>query len=245
MAQLEFDLPSHLLAALYARIVRRELGIPLKPRIPVSTETRIEGSLFARSVTVALGQSYAIGDFIRNEFAQALLRRLPTYPDLSPIDQNPALGGVLSHAAALLEIIAARVPFFGPAGIEIADNAVAEAAASDYRRLLRLRSGAGALSAEELLGPLWPMEEPTWWRIGPDPPDRWVMPMTRLGMPVWSSERLPPDSLVYLVNFGLDRIESRPDLIEPWTGTVRLLVASASKRKVDIREAVSCCMVDP
>ncbi len=76
-------------------------------------------------------------------------------------------------------------------------------------------------------------------------PDSWVTPMNQLGQPIWTSQRLPPANLSYLLNFGLDQIESNPDLIGPWTRSVSTLVAAASTQKTDIRELVECCRIKP
>jgi hypothetical protein len=69
--------------------------------------------------------------------------------------------------------------------------------------------------------------------------------MAKLCAPVWASKRLSEDSLAYLVNFGLDSIESEPNLIGRWTETVSGLVAVASRPHADIRKAVICCKIDP
>ena len=245
MALLQFEVPLRPLAGLYARIVRRELGISRLRGIPLLRNMLRDKSLFARSLAVALGQSFAIGDFVRKEFAQVLSQRLPTYNQFPKVDWIRPFAEVVDHANALVEIVARTPLLSGRRRLEIADEALAEAAETDYRELLRLGMDPVDSSPEGPLGPLWHVEQPIWWRRRLHKPDQWVAPMTKLGAPIWASEQLSEDSMTYLVNFGLDRIESKPGLIEPWTETVPLLVADASKPRANIRRLLDCCKIDP
>jgi len=243
MALLRFDLPLRPLAGLYARIVRRELGIfGLLP--PRDMDIVFDQSLFARSVAVALGQSFAGGDFVRKEFAQALSLRLPTYDQFTQLNWSLPFANVAEHANALVEIVAQIPSPSDRQRVEIVGNAEAEAVQTDYQRLLRLKMDALDYSPEGPLGPIWQREEPPWWRLV-DKPDRWVTPLTNLCAPIWSSKQLSEDSFTYLVNFGLDRIESNPGLIERWTETVYLLLINASRPGANIRNLVDCCRTDP
>jgi len=243
MALLRFNLPPRPLAGLYSRIVWRELGFP-PPFVPQNTnDIRDVVGLFARSLAVALGQSFAAGEFVRHEFAQALHDRLRNYSrEYAPNLIFPWVVAI-DHAAVLAEIVARRSPDSRLAGIEIPDDTVADAAQTDFR--LSQERDIVDWSPNGPLGSLWRGEQPRWWRQWIAAPDSWVSSMNQLGEPLWTSQRLPRESLSYLVNFGLDRIESKPDLIEPWTQRVSTLVAAASKPRADIREVVNCCRIDP
>jgi hypothetical protein len=197
---------------------------------------------------VALGQDFAGGGIVRKEFALAIDQRFRTYYDNDAFYTVPLWAEALGHSAILAEMVA-EVPLLPDVRrLEIADGAAAEAAQGDYQELLRLGGDVSDFSPEGPLGPLWRAEQPSylWWRL--ERPDRWVTPMARLGQPIWASERLSGDNVAYLVNFGLDRIESRPDLpdlIDRWTETAPQLVALASRPDAKIRKLVDCCRIDP
>src|SRR6202035_5100072 len=115
----------------------------------------------------------------------------------------------------------------------------------DYEQLMTRTEDVNEISPKELWGPLWSGKPPSWWEMWPDRPDKWVAPLGELCSPVWGSRDLSDESMAYLIDFGLDGIEREPDLIDRWKETSYQLVTTATKRRVDIREAVSCCKVEP
>ena len=213
MALLQFNLQIRPLVGLYARIVRRELGLWGRSErfpgdAPFSQEVREDGSLFARSVLVALGQDFAGGRTVRKEFALAVDQRFRRYYDSRRYYYNDAFYGValwaemLGHSSILAEIVAGVPLLSDVRRLEIAEGAAAEAARSDYQELLRLGGDVSDFSPEGPLGPLWHADQPLylWWRL--ETPDRWVTPMAKLGQPIWASERLSGDDVAYLVDCG-------------------------------------------
>src|SRR5439155_631121 len=135
MALLQYDLPPRRLAGLYSRIVRRELGFPA-PFVPRNvSDIRDVVGLFARSLAVALGQSFAAGEFVRHEFAQALSDRLRNFSREYASNLIFPLVEAIDHAAVLAEIVARRSSDSRLAGIEISDDTVADAAQTDFFRL--------------------------------------------------------------------------------------------------------------
>lgn len=208
MALLRVNLPPRNLAGVYSRIVRRELGLPgLLPRF--QDESGQVTGLFARSLTVAVGQSFAAGDAIRAEFALALRDRLRQYKRKSPIRYFVPLEEAFDHSAALSEIVAGRLPEAWDGTIAISDDYVANAARADVLRLSV--SEATNWSPQESLWTEGPY--PPWWQRFPEAPDSWVAPMAQLGQPLWSSTSLSGEKLTYLLTFGLDRIDAKPELI--------------------------------
>lgn len=244
MALLRVNLPPRNLAGVYSRIVRRELGLPgFFPPFPDDLG-RIAG-FFARSLAVAVGQAFAAGKPVRAEFAVALRDRLRQYKRKSPIRLFVPLAEALDHSAALSEIVADRLPEGWDGTIAISDDYVANAAQADVLRL----SVPGATmnwSPQESFESLWSEGlYPPWWGRFPEAPDSWVAPMAQLGEPLWSSTSLSGEKLTYLLTFGLDRIDAKPELIQPWTQSVSSLVAAASRPRADIGEVIKCCLVDP
>jgi hypothetical protein len=243
MALLKVNLPPRSLAGVYSRIVRRELGLPAYFLGSSGGLGQVAG-LFARSLAVAVGQAFAAGESVRAEFALALRNRLRQYERKSGIGQALPLVEAFGHSIALSEIIAGERSGTADRRIEISDNAVANAAEADVHRL-SFRAEEINWAQEETHSSLWSgTPAPSWWQQYPEAPDRWVAPMSQLGEPLWTS-RLSGESLTYLLNFGLDRIDSKPELIQPWTQSVSSLVAAASRPRADIREVVNCCRVDP
>ena len=246
MPLLQFDLQLRPLVGLYARIVRRELGRLRRPEpFGIGAQSSQDKSLIVRSVVVAVGEAYAGGDNVREEFALAVYQRLLAFIRNPGFRFYPRFPEALGHAANLAAAVA-HVPILPDIQrVEIADDTAAEAAQRDYRELLRLRSEVRDFSPEGPLGQVWRAEQPlySWWRSVR--PDRWVTSVARLGRPIWASERLAGESVAYLVDFGLDRIESRPDLIDRWTDTAPRLVALASRPDAKIGQLVDCCRVDP
>lgn len=247
MALLRVNLSPRNLAGLYSRIVRRELGLPVfLPRFSEDLGELV--GLFARSLTVALGQAFASGEEIRTEFALALRDRLRQYERKSPIRQAVPLSEAFDHSVALSEIAAGQLPEGWEGTISISEESVARATQADVRRLTEF-GGDVNWSRQEFSRSLWVEGPyPFWWRRrerSPEAPDSWVEPMAQLGKPLWSSRLLSGDDLTYLLNFGLDRIDAKPALIEPWTRSVSSLVAAASRPRANIRDVVNCCRVDP
>ena len=241
MALLRTNLPPRGLAGLYSRIIRRELAFPSfsSQRANQSGE---ETGLFARSLAAALGQAFASGQTVRVEFALALRDRLRDYRRKRELRQEPSLVEAIDHSVELSEIVAGVGSDVLRGEVAISDFAVASAAQADLARVsLRFDWSEGRSRR-----PLWSRGlTPIWWMEAPEPPDKWVAPLERLGEPLWTSTRLSGESLIYLLNFGLDRIDSKPQLIQPWTQSVSSLVAAASRPRADIREVVNCCRVDP
>jgi hypothetical protein len=243
MAFLRINLPPRPLAGVYSRIVRRELGF--RPFFQQSaSESGLQTGLFARSLAVAVGQAFATGQFVRPEFALALRDRLRDYELKPPAKQYARLVEAINHSVALAEIVAGQRLAADDAGIEISDSAIASAAQADIYRFSTEPSIS--LFRDLPQGSLWSgTPAPTWWQEFPEAPDNWVTPISQLGEPLWASSHLTGDSLTYLLNFGLDRIDSKPELIQPWTQSVSSLVAAASRPRADIHEVVNCCRVDP
>jgi hypothetical protein len=242
MAKLDIFLPLRPLVGLLSRIVRRELGLTQSRDIPVPGGIRDVKSVFSRSVAVALGQSFADGNFVRRDFAEQLRPRIArfSFDNITPPE-------AIDRAVGMM-VTASEDPLaFGqrPVQLQIDDNFVAREAEHDYKRMDELRKESMDFSALGPLGPLWSGAPPPWWQVWPERPDRWVGPLGELCAPVWNSTDLPGESVAFLIDFGLSGIEENPDLIEPWAKTVSQLVATASKPKVNIREAVSCCRVHP
>ena len=241
MALLRTNLPPRGLAGLYSRIIRRELGFPSfsSQRASQSGE---ETGLFARSLAAALGQAFAAGQTVRVEFAVGLRDRLRDYRRKRELRQEPSLVEAIDHSVELSEIVAGVDSHVLRREIEISDYAVARAAQADFARVSLLFDSSEEWSRR----PLWSGGlTPVWWMEAPEPPDKWVAPLERLGEPLWTSTRMSGESLIYVLNFGLDRIDSKPQLIQPWTQSVSALVAAASRPQADIRAVVNCCRVDP
>jgi len=264
MANLDMFLPLRPLLGLWARVVRRELGQTQADMVPVSGSIRDVKSIFSRSVAVALADSiasgrraaqspaddkmisaehsFAEGRIVRREFAQQLL------PRMARLRQNDIVPPEVLDRAIGMTVTATEDPrAFGlrPVQLQIEDEDVAREAFRDNERLMESANDPAKISAEALSRPLWSEKPPYWWQRWSERPDRWVEPLRELCEPVWGSQELSPDSIRYLVDFGLDGIEKNPDLIEPWKQTVSQLVTTATKRKVSIRDAVSCCKVEP
>lgn len=265
MAYLDLFLPLRPLLGLWARVVRRELGQTQANVVPVSGSIRDVKSVFSRSVAVALADSIANGrrvvqissddqmfspehsiaegEIVRREFEQQLLSRMARFRLNEVVPPE-----VLDRAIGMTVTATEDPRAFGlrPVQLQIEDEDVAREAFRDHERLMGSANNPKEISAEALSSrPLWSEEPPNWWQRWPERPDRWVDPLHELCEPVWGSKELSPDSIKYLVDFGLDGIEKNPDLIEPWQRTVSQLVTTATKRKVSIREAVSCCKVEP
>jgi hypothetical protein len=266
MAVLNFDLDRRPLAGLYSRILRRELVFlesaslfslywsALRREFPFpnfpsrASEDRKPGDrgLFAASLAVALGEAFAGGSTPRTEFCYALDRRMRTYDrDVLPFVSSPT--DSLQHAITLAEIVG-NDRIQDAQRIVISSEAVAEAADRDYHRLRELGRDVTDFSPEGPLGPLWLRANPSdsvfdaLWQLLK--PDQWVAPLARLAERFWSSESLSDDNQTWLLNFGLDGIDSRPALIDRWTETAPRLL-DASRRGIDIRQAVDCCRIDP
>jgi hypothetical protein len=241
MALLRTNLPPRGLAGLYSRIIRRELGFPSFSSQRPSQDGE-ETGLFARSLAAALGQAFAAGQTVRVEFALALRDRLQGYGRKRELRQEPSLVEAIDHSVELSEIIAGVGSDALRGEIEISDFALAGAAQADLADLSLRFDWPEERSARSLWsGGLTPV----WWMKAPEPPDKWVAPLELLGEPLWTSTHLSGESLIYLLNFGLDRIDLKPQLIQPWTQSVSSLVAAASRPRADIREVVNCCRVDP
>jgi hypothetical protein len=244
MALLRIDLPPRPRAGFYSRIVRRELGLALLfvPRAFNNNVQDVTG-IFARSLAVAVGQAFAAGELVREEFARALSDRFRIYPQRYLSDQIPPLNEAIAHAVALVDIVAGMQSDLQARDIQILDNIEADSARSDYELLQRVGDPID-WSPNGPLGPVRIQEPPVPWRESLPTPDDWVTPMYQLGKPLWTSQ-LSGESLSFLVDFGLGRIETNQKLVQPWIESVSTLVANASKPRVDIREAVNCCMIDP
>lgn len=236
MALLRTSLPPRGLAGIYARIIRRELGFS-----PFGPQQASETGFFARSLAAALGQAFAAGQTVRAEFALALRDRLRTY-QTREFRNDSSLVEAINHSVELAEIVAGIPARTLVRRIEISDKAVASATQSDLAALAPAGRGSRTLANRDL----WNNEPtPKWWAEAAGSPDQWVASLSNLGEPLWEATRLSPENLTYLLNFGLDRIDSKPKLIEPWTQSVSTLVAAASTPRADVRRLVDCCRIDP
>ncbi len=248
MASFRVNLPPRSLVGLYSRLVRRELGLPASRFHSLINTGRRDG-LFARSLAVAVGQTFAVGGSVRGEFAAALRDRLERYQMDAPPFDSP-LADVLNHSISLCEIVARQElqvtdDTIAVGTLRISDPVVASATQGELQSLELYPRERFAADAFQF--PLWvAAPAPRWWREYPEPADHWVAPMGRLGEPIWSStEQLSGEDITFLLNFGLDRIDSNPQLIQPWTESVSNLVAAASRPHANIRKLVDCCRVDP
>jgi hypothetical protein len=148
------------------------------------------------------------------------------------------LAEVLGHAVVLSEMVAADGNIEIDV-VEISHPIVARETEAD------INSPREIFYAGRFQRPLWTaLPAPEWWQH-PAAADKWVVPMGRLGEPIWTSTQLSGEDLVYLLNFGLESIDSNPQLIQPWTESVSNLVAAASRPRANIRELVDCCRVKP
>jgi hypothetical protein len=184
---------------------------------------------------------------VRVEFAAALRDRLQRYQIDAPFDSP--LADVLNHATFLSEIVAGQGLRVTDDTIEvgtlkISDPVVASATQGEIQSLELYPRETFAPDAFQF--PLWiATPAPRWWRDYPEAADNWVAPMGQLGEPIWSSTQLSGEDVTFLLNFGLDRIDSNPLLIQPWTESVSTLVAAASRPRANIRKLVDCCRVNP